>query len=170
MGSQTDTTEHHTPPPGKKATWSQSLATDSSCSLGGNIGFLLEEGSLDGKKKSCYRQGRWNCFLMQWNFNGGASQAALVVKNSPANAGDIKDLGLIPWSGRSPGKGNGNPLQYSCPENPMDRGVWWAAIHGVTKSRTRLKRLHTHGFLRETEKLEIYDSCSILITISALKL
>ena len=51
MGSQTDTTEHHTPPPGKKATWSQSLATDSSCSLGGNIGFLLEEGSLDGKKK-----------------------------------------------------------------------------------------------------------------------
>ena len=107
---------------------------------------------------------------MQWNFNGGASQAALVVKKSPANAGDIKDLGLIPWSGRSPGKGNGNPLQYSCPENPMDRGVWWAAVHGVTKSRTRLKRLHTHGFLRETEKLEIYDSCSILITISALKL
>ena len=162
-------THHHQ---GKKGPGPSPWPADSSCSLAGNIGFLLEEGSLDGKKKkkSCYRQGRWNCFLMQWNFNGGVSQAALVVKNSPANAGDIKDLGLIPWSGISPGKRNSNPLQYSCPENPMDRGVWWAAVHGVTKSRTRLNRLHTHGFLRETEKLEIYDSCSILITISALKL
>ena len=52
-----------------------------------------------------------------------AFQVALVVKNLPANAGDIRDTGLIPGLGRSPGKGNGNPLQYSCQENPMDRGA-----------------------------------------------
>ena len=54
----------------------------------------------------------------------GASQVALMVKNPPANAGDVRDAGLIPGSGRSPGEGNGNPLQYSCLENPMDRGAW----------------------------------------------
>ena len=73
-----------------------------------------------------------------------ASQVALIVKNPPANAGDVRDSGLIPGSGRSPGGGHGNPLQYSCLENPMDRGAWWAAVHGVPKSRTRLKRLSTH--------------------------
>ena len=55
---------------------------------------------------------------------------ALVVKNLSANAGDIRDPGLIPGLGRSPGEGNDNLLQYSCPENPMDRGAWWAAVHG----------------------------------------
>ena len=73
-----------------------------------------------------------------------ASQVALIVKNPPANAGDVRDSGLIPGSGRSPGGGHGNPLQYSCLENPMDRGAWWAAVHGVPKSRTRLKQLSTH--------------------------
>ena len=58
-----------------------------------------------------------------------------VVKVPACNAGD---LGLIPGSGRSPGEGNGNPLQYSCLENPMDGGAWWATVHGVSKSRTRL--------------------------------
>ena len=53
-----------------------------------------------------------------------------MVKNLPANAGDG---GLIPGSGRSPGEGNGNPLQYSCLENSMDRGAWWATVHKVTK-------------------------------------
>ena len=53
-----------------------------------------------------------------------------------AGAGDLRDVGLIPGWGRSPGEGGGNPLQYSCLENPMDRGAWWAAVHGVTKSRT----------------------------------
>ena len=67
-----------------------------------------------------------------------ASQAALVAKNPPASAGDIRDVGSIPGSGRSPGGGQGNPLQYSCLENPMDRGAWWATVHGVTKSRIRL--------------------------------
>ena len=58
----------------------------------------------------------------------GASQVVLVVKNTPANTGDVKDLGSIPGSGRSPGGGHGNPLQYSCLENPMDRGAWRATV------------------------------------------
>ena len=68
-----------------------------------------------------------------------ASQVALVVKNPPANAGDIRDTSSIPGSERCPGGGHGNPLQYSCLENPMDRGVWWAAVCGVAKSWARLK-------------------------------
>ena len=59
-----------------------------------------------------------------------------MVKNPPANAGDIRDMGLIPGSGRYLGGGNGNLLQYSCLENPMDRGAWRATVHGVTKSWT----------------------------------
>ena len=66
-----------------------------------------------------------------------------MVKNSPVNAGDVRAPGSIPWSGRSPGGGHGNPLQYPCLENPMDRGAWWAIIHGVAKSRIRLNRLST---------------------------
>jgi len=58
---------------------------------------------------------------------------ALVVKNLPANAGDIRDSGLIP------GGGNSNPLQYSCLENPMDRGTWWTTLHRVAKNQTQLK-------------------------------
>ena len=69
---------------------------------------------------------------------------AQVVKNSPANSGYIRDAGLIPGSEKSPGEGNGNPLQYSCLENPLDRGAWWATVHGVAKGRTRLKWLSTH--------------------------
>ena len=65
-----------------------------------------------------------------------ASQVALVVKNPPANAGDLRDVGSIPGSGRSQGGGYGNPLQYSCLENPMDRGAWQATVHGVAQSRT----------------------------------
>ena len=68
----------------------------------------------------------------------------LVVKNPPANVGDIRDSGLIPGSGRSPGEGNGNSLQYSFLEDPMDRGAWQATVHGVAKSGTRLKQLSTH--------------------------
>ena len=69
----------------------------------------------------------------------GASQVALVVKNLPAKSGDIRDAGSIPASGRSPGEGHGNPLQYSCLENPMDRGAWRAPVHRVMKSWTQLK-------------------------------
>ena len=69
----------------------------------------------------------------------GASQ--VVLENLPANAGDVRDAGLIPGSGRSPGGGCGNPLQYSCLENPMDRGAWQAIVHRVAKSQTQLKHL-----------------------------
>ena len=68
-----------------------------------------------------------------------ASQVALVVKNLPGSAGDSRDAGSIPGSGRSPGEGHGNPLQVSCLENPMARGAWWAAVHEVAESQTRLK-------------------------------
>ena len=61
-----------------------------------------------------------------------------VVKNPPANAGDTRDVGLIPGWGRSLGEGNGNPLQYSCLGSPMDRGAWWATVHGVAKSQIQL--------------------------------
>ena len=65
-----------------------------------------------------------------------ASQMALVVKNLPGNAGDIRDRGSIPGLGRFPGGGHGNPLQYSCLENPMNRGAWVVTVHRVTKSWT----------------------------------
>ena len=73
-------------------------------------------------------------------FPGGASGKTL-----PANTEDVRDLGSVPGSGRSPGGGHGNPLQYSCLENPMDRGAWRAVVRGVAKSRSRLKRLSTHA-------------------------
>ena len=72
-----------------------------------------------------------------------------MVKILPANAGNPRDAGLIPGSGRSPGGRNGNPLQYSCLENPMDRGGWRATVHGATRSQTWLSdfaRMHTSLF------------------------
>ena len=69
---------------------------------------------------------------------------SLVVKSSPASAGDMRDAGSIPGLGRSPGGGNGNPLQDSCLENPMEGGAWRATVHGVAKSWTRLMQLSTH--------------------------
>ena len=68
-----------------------------------------------------------------WGFPGSA-----VAKNLPANAGDGKTMSVIPGLGRSPGVENGNPLQYSCLENSVDRGAWQAVVHGVTKSLTQL--------------------------------
>ena len=68
-----------------------------------------------------------------------------MVKNPPANAGDIRDMGSILGLGRSPGEGHGNPLQYSCLENPMDRGAWLAIVHRVAQSQTQQKRLSTHA-------------------------
>ena len=66
-----------------------------------------------------------------------------MVKNMSVNAGDIRDIGSIPGLGRSPGGGHGIPPQYSCLENPMDRGAWRATVHRITKSQTWLKRLST---------------------------
>ena len=70
-----------------------------------------------------------------------ASPVVLVIKNLPANAGDIRDAGSIPGWGRSPGGRHGNPLQYSCLENPMGSGAWGATVHRTEKSQTQLKRL-----------------------------
>ena len=83
----------------------------------------------------------WHCKMFQ------ASQGVLVVKNSPASARDIRDVGSTPGLGRSPGGGLGNPLQYSCLQNPKDRGAWQAAVHGAAKSQTWLKRLRTHAHI-----------------------
>ena len=65
-----------------------------------------------------------------------ASQVGLVLKNQPANAGDVRDAGLIPASEGSPGGGHGNSLQYSCLENPLGREAWWTTVHGVAQSQT----------------------------------
>ena len=83
-------------------------------------------------------KGQW-LFSVPRGFSGGSG-----VKNLPAHAGD---MGSIPGSGRSPGEGNDNPLQYSCLGNPMDRGAWWATVHGVTKSWTRLN--NSNHLIRE---------------------
>ena len=104
-----------------------------------------------------------------------ASQVALVVKKPPANVGDERDMGSIPGSGRSPGGGHGDPLQYSCLENPVDRGAWWATVHGVAKSQTWLKHvcqhiifkkyinifLHKNRFHYYTKKATILELCTI---------
>ena len=76
--------------------------------------------------------------MYEWDFPGGS-----VVKNPPASAEAAGDTGLIPELGRFPGVGSGNPLQYSCWGNPMDRGTWTAAVYSVAKSRIRLST-HTH--------------------------
>ena len=80
----------------------------------------------------------------------------LVVKNLPAYAGDIRDSGSVLGLGRAPGGGNGNPLQYSCLENPMDRGAWRATVHGVAKSWIQLKQLSTaqHSFAKYLDDRE----------------
>ena len=84
-----------------------------------------------------------------------------LVKSLLANAGNIRDTGSIPGSGRSPGGGHGNPVQYPCLENPMDRGAWQATVHRATKSWTRLKRLSMHSmhgcFHAMMAKLSIHD-------------
>ena len=89
--------------------------------------------------------------LTNW-FIHGASEVMRVVKNLPANAGDIRDMGSIPGSGRSAGVGRGSPLQYSCLENPINGEVWWATVHGA-KSRTRLSdftfTFHFHALEKE---------------------
>ena len=83
-------------------------------------------------------RGKWTLRLRElkfpvfhYEFPGGS--------DGKVSAYNVGDVGLIPGSGRSSGEGNGNPLQYSCLENPVDRGAWWATVHGVAKSRTRLR-------------------------------
>jgi len=81
-------------------------------------------------------------YIFSWGFPGGS-----VVKNPSVSAGAAEETGLIPGSGRSPGGGNGNPLQYSYLKNLMDRGAWPAIVHGVAKSWTRLKQLSMHTYI-----------------------
>ena len=88
---------------------------------------------------------------------------ALVVKNLPANAGDIRDAGLIPGLGRSPGGGHGNPLQYSCLESLMDREAWWATAHQFPKSPTWLKQLGMHIIINDVEHI---SQCLLAICVS----
>ena len=95
-------------------------------------GVALREAAHYSVKNSSPRQG----------FPGGT-----VVKNPPANAGDVRDVGSIPGSGRSPRGGNGNLIQYSSPENPMDGGAWQVTDR-VAKSQTQLKKLNTHTHAR----------------------
>ena len=74
-----------------------------------------------------------------------------MVKNLPVNAGDARNAGLMPGLGRSPGEGNGNPLQYSCLENPMDRGNQQVTVHGAAKSRTCLNNIQSKGQMNPKE-------------------
>ena len=90
------------------------------------------------------RNGKFHFFWQAPLRRVRASQVALVVKNLPANAGDARDSDSIPWLGRSLGGENGNPLQYSSLENPMDRGAWWATVCRIAKSWTQLRQLSMH--------------------------
>ena len=89
---------------------------------------------------------------------------ALVVKKLSTNAGDRRDAGSIPGSGRSPRGRNGNPLQYSGQDNPMDRGAWWAPVHGVAKSWTPLKQLSTQAAHRYISSKRIHKSMGVIYT------
>ena len=113
---------------------------------------LVVQGTLKSLLQHCSSKasmGQHSAFLHQ-GFPGGSE-----VKASACNAGD---LGSIPGSGRSPGEENGNPLQYSCLENPMDRGAWWATVHGVAKSRTRLSDFtHSLSLLYGPALTSIHD-------------
>ena len=88
-----------------------------------------------------------------------ASQVELVVKNSPASVGRIRDVGLITGLGRSPGGENGNPLQYSCLENSMDKGAWQATVPGIAKSRTRLSDYHSFHPIK-AEYIFLSNACA----------
>ena len=97
----------------------------------------------------CFFKGSKNTNLKQYMHSYRASQVVLVLKNLPANAGDVRNVALIPGLGRFPGGGHGNPLQYSCRENPIDRGAWWATVHRFAKRQIQLKQLssgmHSYG-------------------------
>ena len=84
------------------------------------------------------------------------------IKNLPANAGAVGDLGSIPGWGRAPGGGNDNPLQYCCLGNPMDRGVWWATVHGVARVRHNWARIYNCGLLLERLGKAWKWSCSVV--------
>ena len=92
-----------------------------------------------------------------------------MIKNPPANAGGTRDVGSVPALGRSPGEGHGNPLQYSCLENPMDRGAWWVTIHGVEKSRAQMKQFSIVACVSSAKKMPT-DSSRTLVEKKKLNL
>ena len=102
---------------------------------------ILDRPPLEKKKETLFQ---WRSYWLQVH-KAGVSQVLLVGKNLPAHAGDLRDMGSIPGSRRSPRGERGNPLQYSCLENPMDRGAWRATVDRVAKSWSCLKRLSTHA-------------------------
>ena len=106
---------------------------------------------------SCGAVGR--CFAFTSREKKGFPGGASGIKSLPANAGDLRNADLIPGLGRSPGGGHGNPLQHSCLEKSMDRGSWWATVHRVTKSRTRLKRLSMHAPKKRGDLVEMPKKC-----------
>ena len=123
--------------------------------LGGEEGEKEErrEKGKEGKKKEGKEGGRRNTRRPLWNIKNIMNLITLmvlVVKNPPANAGNAGFMGSIPGSGRSPGEGHGNPLQYSCLKNPMDRGDWWSRVHRITKNPTQRNNL-VHTWQKETE-------------------
>ena len=108
---------------------------------------LIFCGNFTSWVSQCILVSLWSTFTLTHRYMAPrASHVALVVKNLPANTGDVRDSGSISGSGRSPGGRHCNPLQYSCLENPVDRGIWQARVQN---SQTRLKQLcthiHTHG-------------------------
>ena len=139
------------PIPAPTFTWLLPVCVDDSCFLIGTP-VMIDQGhsNPDGLPLAWFHLQR-SYFQIGHVHRWEASQVALVVKNSPANAGDIRGTGLNPASGRSPGGRHGNPLQCYCLENPTDRGAWRATVCGVTKSWTQVKWLSTHTQVGESE-------------------
>ena len=130
--------------------WSLSVVSDSSRPHGLHPTRLFRPWDFPGKSTGvgchCLLQEQILSFNnFQFPTTYSPSQVALGVKNPPASAENSKRHGSIPELRRPSGGGHGNPLQYSCLENPTDGGAWWATVHGVAKSRTRLKRLSAHA-------------------------
>ena len=130
------------------ATISEKAMATHSSALAWKIPWTEESGRL--QSMGSWRVGHdWATFTFMSNWGLiptiQTSQVVLVIKKLPANAGDVKDAGLIPGSGRSPEGGHGNPLHYACLENPMDRGASKATVHRVTQSWTRLKQFSMHA-------------------------
>ena len=124
------TTTHYCP---NNIVWGNIQWMENTCPI--TKAWSVSEGNRERAMSHCRNK---NNSLVLW-----VSQVVQVVKNPPANAGDLRDSGSTPGSGRSPGGGHRNPLQYSCLENPMDRGAWRATVHSVAQNQTRLKRLST---------------------------
>ena len=95
-------------------------------------------GETEGEIGSCFDGAMFSKSLIQFSVDGWGCVPSLLFTWGQASSCNAGDPGSIPASGRSPGEGDGNPLQYSCLENPMEGGAWWATVHGVAKSRTRL--------------------------------